>query len=64
MLMLKCYFPGQPRDATHCGTVLQGGSALAPKAITKHHVFFKMVTLIMFVVIYVTDCFNSILILH
>ncbi len=52
--------------------VLQDGGALAPKAITKQDFYFKMVTLIMFIIyilikveitllnnVNLTDCFTS-----
>ncbi len=58
----------------HNAVVLQNGGALAPKAITKQMFFFRMVTLIMFVIymfffikveitllitVNLTDCFTS-----
>ncbi len=64
---------GRTSPVTSHAVVLQDGGTLAPKAITKQPFFFKMVTLIMFVIYFflikveiallnnvnLTDCFTS-----
>ncbi len=53
-MLILLYWPSERTNpvASHAVVVLQDGGALAPKAITKQPFFFKMVTLIMFVIIF------------
>ncbi len=72
-MLILLHWPSERTDpVTSHAVVLQDGGPLAPKAIKKRHIFFKMVTLIMFVIyifikmeviflnnVYLTDCFIS-----
>ncbi len=72
-MLILLYWPSERTNPVMSHAVaLQDGGALAPKAITKQPVFFKMVTLIMFVIYFLikveitllnnvnlTDCFSS-----
>ncbi len=71
MLILLHWSSERTNLVTSHTVVLQDGGALSPKAIMKHPFFFKMVTLIMFVIYFLikveitllnvnlTDCFTS-----
>ncbi len=75
MLVLLYWSLERTNPMTSHAVALQDGGALASKAITKHPFFLKMVTLIMFVIYFLTkveitlvnnvnltDCFTSTLI--